>query len=511
MNMINEDSTTANKRIAKNTVYLYTRMILMIIISLYTSRVVLKALGVDDFGLYNVIGGIVVLFSFINNAMTNASQRFMSYALGKSEDELMSRTFAMSLNCHVLIAIIVVILSETVGLWFVNNKLVIPEGREYAVTWVYQFTIAVFVLNVLRVPYNAVLTSYEKFSFFAYITIFDALCKLGVALAIVYTPGDRLIVYSFLLLFVAIINNVILLIYCKKHFEVTAKYSFIWDKKMFRELIGFTGWSMYSGCANLASQQGGNILVNIFSGVVANASYGIANQVSQVVNGFVSNFQIAFQPQIIKLYASEKKEELYKLIYRSSSFSFYLILLIALPLIDQTEYVLHLWLGEVPQFSVDFCRLLLGFYLIDSIQAPLWMLVYGTGNVKRYTIFTGTITFLNIPISFILLKMGCSVISIFIVRIVLNVISSLYRCYYVQKYINFPIDLYFKKVLVGALLVFFVSFMLIYFSHVFIGDLFSPIMYIFYDIILGGVLIWTIGLDKNDKNIMLNWILSKVK
>lgn len=506
---MDSNNNSDNRRIAKNTVYLYARMVLMILISLYTSRVVLRALGVEDFGLYNVIGGVVVLFSFINNAMTNASQRFLSFALGKRDTALLKKTFSMSRNCHVLIAIFVIIVSETIGLWFVNNKLVIPVGRESAVIWVYQLTIAVFVFSVLRVPYNAILTSYERFSFFAYITIFDAACKLAVAFAIVYTPGDKLIIYSLLLVVVAILYNVIIWTYCRRSFKVTSDYSFFWDRTMFKEMFNFTGWSMVSGCANVTSQQGGNILVNLFSGVVANASYGIANQVSQIVNGFVGNFQMAFQPQIVKLYASDSKEELYRLIHRSSSFSFYLLLIIALPLIDQTSYVLDLWLGEVPSFSVDFCRLLLLFYLIDAIQAPLWMLIYGSGDVKVYTLFTGAITFLNIPISYLLLKIGSSVIIIFVVRICLSLLCSFYRCFYVTKYLCFPISTYLKRVVIKALLVFSLSIGLIIFGNLMLKDMVHPLVFILFDITWTVVIAWFIGVDKNDRRILVNWFTSK--
>jgi O-antigen/teichoic acid export membrane protein len=290
------------------------------LVGLYTSRVVLNILGVEDFGIYNIVGGVVVLFSFLNNAMSNATLRFLSYEIGKENTEQIKKTFKMSMTAHISIAILAFLLLETVGLWFVNTYLNIPVGRMYAANWVYQFSIFTFIVNIIRIPYNASIIAYENMSFFAYVSILEVLLKLFIVFLLFIIGFDKLISYAFLVLVVTFFVTIIFKLYCTRKFS-TCHYNFFWDKDLYFKLMSFSGWSMLSSVANIGAQQGGNIILNIFNGVIANAAYGVANQASNAIYGFVNNFQLAFKPQIIKLYAAGETGKLHVLMFRTSLFS----------------------------------------------------------------------------------------------------------------------------------------------------------------------------------------------
>ena len=311
-----------NKHIAKNTLMLYFRMILTMLVSLYTSRIVLNTLGVEDYGIYNIVGGVVILFSFFNNAMSNATQRFLSFELGQNNSVQLKRTFSMIINVHIGIAFLIFLLAETVGLWFLNTHINIPTERMKAANWVYQFSIFTFLINIIRVPYHATIVAYEKMSFYAYLSIIEVLLKLGVVFLIQISPLDKLIFYGFLIFVVSVLILLVYKIYCNKNFDA-ANYNFFWDTKLFKTLISFSGWSLFGSAANVSSKQGTDILLNIFYGVMVNAAMGIANQVNNAVNGFVQNFQTAFKPQIVKSYAANETDYLIRLIFQTSKFSFF--------------------------------------------------------------------------------------------------------------------------------------------------------------------------------------------
>ena len=370
-----------NKRIVKNTMYLYMRMFVILIVSLYTSRVILHVLGVSDYGIYNIIAGVVVLFSFINGALTSATQRYLNFYIGKRDEKKTHDVFCMSMNIYIVLSIVFLILAETVGLWFVNTQINIPEDRMVAANWVYQFTVFSFMLNLTRIPYNATLIAYEKMDFYAYLSLFDVILKLIIVYLLYISPGDKLIVYGFLFMLTDLIDNVIYRIYCKRKF-ITATYKYVWKKDMFRSLLSFSGWSLLGNAASVFVQQGLNILVNIFYGVTLNAALGIANQVAGKVTQFFSNFQTAFNPQIVKYYAEGKRTDFFNLIYRSSRLSYYLMLIVAFPLILKIDVILSLWLVDVPKYTGIFCQLILVYYLIEALTGPLWMSVQATGNTR---------------------------------------------------------------------------------------------------------------------------------
>ena len=491
------NSVSDNRRIAKNTLYLYIRMLVTLVVTLYTSRVILKTLGIDDFGIYNVVGGVVILFSFISTSLRSATQRFISYELGLGEKGDVNKVYSVSMICHFIMALVILVLAETVGLWFVENKLIIPVDRMVAARWVYQFTILTFLANVFQAPFHATIIAYEKMSFYAYVSIFDVALKLGVAFLITVSPFDKLIAYAALLSVASIVSLVIPLIYCKAKLKI-GKLRLIKEKELFGHIMGYSGWTMFNGCAVVSAQQGGNILLNIFNGVAANGAFGIANQVSTAIYGFVANFQSAFQPQIVKQYAAQENESLYKLIDRASIFSYYLLLLIAVPFCVSTDYVLSLWLGSNPEYASGFCQLLIIYFLMDALQAPLWMLIGAKGNIKEYTIWSTSLIFLNIPLSWLLVHLGWSIYIVFVVRASLNLITCIIRPFYVSHIIeSFSLKQY-GAVILRAIIV--TAVILIPYTCFFsIIDKWHPLVRITISLIYTIIVVITIGLKKEER------------
>lgn len=432
-----------SSRIAKNTIALYFRQILIMLVSLYTVRVVLNTLGAEDYGIFNVVAGVVVLFSFVNNAMATSVQRFLNFYLGKNDTEKTRNVYSASLVIHGVICLIFVVLAETVGLWFVNAKLNIPTGRSNAAFWCYQAAVITTLANIMRVPYNAVIIAYEKMSFFAGLSIVEAVLKLLVVFLLKITPLDKLVFYSFLLAGVSFIILAIYKFYCNKKFEI-AHYSRNQDKGLGKELVSFSGWSLFGAVANVANTQGTNIVLNIFTNVTVNAAMGIANQVNAAVYSFVSNFQTAFNPQLVKSYAAGEKEEFQKLVSRSAKFSFYLLWLIVLPVYVNCDFLLSLWLKNVPRYSVGFVRLVLIFSLIESLNGPLWISIQATGKIRAYQIIIGIINILNLPFSIAAFCLGANPYWILYIRIALNCAAFGIRVLLSKKYFGLAVRLFLR-------------------------------------------------------------------
>lgn len=456
-------SNNKTKTIAKNTIFLYIRMAFLTLISLYTSRLVLATLGVEDFGIYGIVGGIVIFFSFLNSAMSSATQRFISFSLGGGRTTYAKDIFSASLTLHIAIVAIAIILSETVGLYFLNNYLNIPSSKMYAANVVYQFSIITFSIQIMQIPYNAMIVAHEKMSFFAYIGVLEGVFKLLVAFLLLEIAEEKLVLYGGLTMVVSLIVFVIYRYYVKKNIGTT-KRLFYWEASLCKELLGFSGWSLMGGVANVTANQGVNFLLNIFYGVAVNAAMGIANQVNVALNNFVANFQTAFRPQIVKLYASNCSGDLFTLINQTSRFSFYLLYVLALPLIFNMDYVLNLWLKEVPEYAVSFCQLILIYSLIESISGPLWMAIQATGRIKVYQIIISGIILLNIIVSFILLKWGYSPEDVLYVKIIINLFCLITRIVFLKRLINMDIKKYFKKAFIRIISVLLVSLCLSFFT-----------------------------------------------
>lgn len=501
-----EKNTT--KRIAKNTLMLYFRQILIMIVSLYTVRVVLNTLGAEDYGIYNVVAGVVVLFSFVNNAMATSTQRFLNFNLGKEDTEKTQQTYSSSLLIHIGIALIFVILAETVGLWFVNTKLNIPLERHCSAMWCYQFSIITTVFNILRVPYNAVIIAYEKMSFFAWVSIVEAVLKLLVVYLLIISPFDKLVAYVILLTLVSIIILFCYKIYCNKKFEI-AHYKKVTDYSLVKEILGFSGWSLFGATANVANSQGTNIVLNMFTNVTVNAAMGIANQVNSAVYSFVSNFQTAFNPQIIKSYAAKNYDYFNNLICRTSKFSFLLLTYIALPLYVNVDFVLTLWLKNVPQYSCDFVNLILLFSLIDAFNGPLWMAAQAPGKIKNYQLVVSFFIFLNLPLSILVMYLGVSPLYVLYIRIILNICITFYRLLYLKKHVGLSIISYFKSVFFPCVLVLIVSFISVNFIGAFFDGVVRFLITCISSVFINTLLVFIFCLSKDELMIIKRFLFNK--
>ncbi len=498
-----------NRQIAKNTLFLYLRMFVMMAVSLYTSRIVLKVLGEEDYGIYNIVGGVVVLFSFLNTALLQATQRYLNFYIGKNDDERTSKIFCMSLNTYFVLSFILLILAETLGIWFVNAQLNIPQNRIGAANWVYQFSILTFIVNLLRVPYNAIIIAYERMNFYAYVSIFEALAKLAVVYLIIISPFDKLIFYSFLYMMVPLVNNFIYFIYTKRKF-LTARYKLMWDTETFRTLFSFSSWSLLGSLANLTASQGINILLNIFYGVTVNAASGIANSVINTLYGFISNFQTAFNPQIVKTYAQKDFDQFYDLIFKASKFSFYLFLVLALPVMFTTQQLLEIWLEIVPKYTSIFCQLTLVFLCIEAISAPLWMSVQATGKIREYQILIASCILLNFPLAYLVLKLGTPVYYVLIIRILINLFVFAVRCLYMEKKIKFPLKSYFKEVIFPVLCVTLTALLLPFIASLYLDSFWLRLIFLsVFSIISALSSILLIGINRSEKKVIYTFIKSK--
>lgn len=438
-----------NKRIAKNTIILYVRMLLLMATSLYTSRVVLSSLGVENFGIYNVIGGIVTCLGFLNGTLSTASSRYITVALGKGNVETMKNVFSNVVFVNLLLALIVLLLSETIGLWFLYEKMVIPEERMNAAFWVFQFSVLTILLNICSVPYNAVIIAHEKMKAFAYITMFDAVAKLGVAFLVSISLGfDKLTFYAAILFFIQVIDRLIYGEYCIRKFpEVSLKLSY--DKFLLRDMAGFIGWSAYGSLVSVGFTQGLNILLNIFFGPTVNAARGIAVQVQNAVNSFVINFQTALNPQLTKNIAVGNYDASRKLFIASSKYSFYLLCFLGIPIIGCADWILKLWLEEVPQFTVVFVRYMIIVCIFQSLANPIRVVNQADGNIKKFQIWECSFLLLIVPISYLALEEGLGSESVFVIQLIIEVLAQFIRILIVlpkikMKIACYMIDVYFR-------------------------------------------------------------------
>ena len=439
------DIASNNKRIAKNTLMLYVRMLFSMIVSLYTSRVVLQTLGVEDYGIFNVVGGVITMFTFINAAMVSSTQRYLNFELAKGNSQRLRSVFNTSLQIHGLIAIAIIVLGETLGLWFVLNKLVIPEARMTAALWVYQCSILACCVTILSAPYNADIIAHEKMSAFAYISILEVSLKLLIVYLLLVSPIDKLIAYAILTLSVQLLIRFIYSRYCHKHFE-ESYIEFNFNKALFKEMSGFAGWSFFGNLAAILYTQGLNMMLNIFFGPVVNAARGIAVQVQSAVQQFVSGFQTALNPQITKNYAVGNLEQMHNLMFRSARFSFLLLFFLSLPVLLETDFLLTVWLKNVPDNAVIFTQIMICISLIYTTSNPCVIANQATGKVKVYQMVVGGILLTILPISYILLKLGAPAYSVFIVHFCVETVAQFSRMFMLRKLINLPLWQYMKNI-----------------------------------------------------------------
>lgn len=439
-----------SSRIAKNTFLLYIRMLFNMGVSLYTFRLVLKVLGVEDYGIYNVVGGIVLIFSFLNGTMATATQRFVSIELGRNDLKRLTHVFSTSLLIHGVLACLILLLAESVGLWFLNYELVIPTNRIVAANWVYQCSILSFLVSILSVPYNAMIIAYEKMNVFAYITILEVIFKLLIVVLLMVCSVDKLILYSVLLLFISILIRIISSVYCKRTF-VACNFKFKIHREIAIQMSSFAGWNTFGCIALVAREQGINMLLNIFCGPVVNAARGVAYQVNTAVNSFISNFQLAMDPQIVKSYAENNEIYLSKLIYNGTRYSYYLLLFLSLPILIETEPVFKLWLGEIPQYTIIFVRIILITSLVESLSHSVSTAHLATGKIKLLQLIVGFINFLSLPISYILLRNGFLPYWTMLTILLLSMLCFLLRLILYKRVQDFLLKSFLKIVVLNIL------------------------------------------------------------
>ncbi len=439
-----------NKLIAKNTLMLYFRMLLTMGVSLFTVRVVLNTLGSVDYGLYNVVGGIVAMFSFLSGTMTAASQRFLAFELGRKDYDQLNRTFGMTLLIYVILAILILILSETIGLWFLNNKMNIPAERMNAAIWVYQFSVLSLTITMLRTPYNASIIAHEKMNIYAYVSIIEVVLKLLIVYLLVLFSFDKLKLYSILMFSVTLLIALIYIGYSRQKFQ-ECRFSFYWEKSLFKEILCFSGWSLWGAMAFILKSQGTNILFNIFFGPIVNAACGIAYQVNTAVNLFVHNFMTATRPQITKYYAANERKKMFSLVFQSSKWSFLLLFAISMPILIETNYIFTLWLKEVPEYVILFTKLVLINTLIDSLSHPLMTAAQATGKIKQYQSIVGGVMMFNLPLSYIFLKCGFPPQVAFYIAITISIINLALRLIILKNMIGLPIVEFVRNVIIRIL------------------------------------------------------------
>lgn len=443
-----------NKRIAKNTLLLYVRMLFNMLVALYTSRVILNALGVEDFGISNVVGGLVAMFSLISSSLSSSVSRFLTFELGRGNHEKLRNIFSTSVIIHLGLSFIVLILMETIGLWFLNTHMTISPERIEAANWVFHGSVLTFILGLISVPYNATIISHEHMGVYAYIGILQTILRLFIALFLAYGAGkfDKLILYSILTVAVSIICQIIYWLYCKNHFsESQIKWSI--DKSTIKEMTSFAGWNFIGCTAGLLKDQGVNILLNLFFNPAINAARGIAYTVNSAIGGFAGNFMTALNPQITKSYAAGNTEYTFSLVERGSRFSYYILLIFIIPIFLESEFILTLWLKQFPDHTLNFVHLVLILMLIEILSNTLITLQTATGKIRDYQLAVGGMLLMNFPLSWFCLKVGCPPESTMLVAIIVGIFCLVLRLIFLQKMTGLSMYHYMQHVCLNVLFV----------------------------------------------------------
>lgn len=499
-----------NKRIAKNTMYLYVRMLVVMAVSLFTVRIVLNALGAEDYGIHNVVGGVVTMFGFLTSTMNSASLRFFSFYLGRQDYKRLSEYFSMSFWCFAGMAFIIFIIAETLGLWFVKNQLVIPSARMDAAMWVYQCAIISFMFRIMTIPYNAIIIARERMNVYAIGGLIEVFLKLGIAYILYTPPLDKLKVNSVLICFSMCSIDVFYIIYSLKYFPESCVKKY-WDKGIFKEVVNYSGWSLFGAISGVLRSQGINILLNIFFNPVVNAARAVAYQVNSAISQFVLNFHKAVQPQITKYYAAGEKAEFYKLLFRSSRLYFYLIFLLSLPVLLEAPFILTLWLKNIPENTILFTRLVIIIAIIDSMSYPLQTSISATGRIKYFQIVTGGLLLLNLPVAWFFLKLGYPPESTMYVAMGISVIAQVTRIYFSHCMNGMPIQDYLKDTLASIAIVAILSLPVpVLMENVMTAGWQKFLLVSFAAVIISTIVIYYVGITKGERIMILNLIKKRL-
>lgn len=493
-------SVASNKRIAKNTAFLYVRMLVVMAVTFYTSRVILQVLGASDYGVYNVVGGIVTIMQFLNGALSASTSRFLTFELGKGETQQLKNTFAASLNLHICVALLVLLLGETVGLWFLYEKLVIPDGRMTAAFWVLQFSILTTMINFTQVPYNASLIAHENMSIYAYVGLYEAFSKLAIVYLIAVSPIDKLIFYAFLLMLNTAGIQMFYRFYTRKRYD-ECHFQLIKDSGLYKKLLGYSGWDLFGGLAVVCQQQGINIVLNLFFGPIVNAARAIATQVQSAVNMFVNNFLLAARPQVVKNYAEGYTNEMFSLTFNSAKYAYLMMLALILPICFEIDFILDLWLGEnVPENTSIFVTIIMLTCLIETFHSASLMAYHAIGKIKLGNIVGGTLMMLALPISYFVLKMGAPAYSAFIVILIVNSTQMFWGWMIIHRYEKYSYFRLIKDVYIPVLIVTCVSMVAPFIIHNYLeqGWLRFLLLVLVSEIIIG-VSVYYIAISKENR------------
>lgn len=502
-----------NKRVAKNTLLLYFRMLFLSGISFFTVRIILDALGVVDYGIMNVVSSLVASLSFLNGTLSSATQRYFSYYLGKNDISGYKKIFSILLICYIAICLSVLALGEILGFFFLNDWLVIPDSRMYAAKWVFQTSLMSFIFQLCIIPFTASLIAHERMNGFAYISILDGLFKLIMAYLICYSAFDRLILYGILTAIESAIVLICYMTYCRIHFE-GCRFVRVWEKGLFIELLGYTGWNLFGSISGMLAGQGQNILLNIYFGPVINTAKGISDRITTVIQSFSSNFFVAVSPQIVKSYACDDFIRMYMLVVRSTKFSFLLLLLLSYPIIICIQPILYLWLGRdnVGDEMTEFCRLALIYCLVMSLEQPITQMVRATGKIKRYQLGTGILTLCFIPLASVLFHYGLPPQSSMYILIILLSIVQLIRVYIARKQVDFPVNVYLVESICPILLVSSILIVISFFLTQLDDSSFVATCHkLLLSFITASIVSIVVGLNKNEKGILFSKIATFVR
>ena len=500
-----------NKRIAKNTLLLYIRLFVTMVIGLFTSRVILSTLGVTDYGVNNVVAGFVAMFSMFTNSLSAAISRFLTFNLGKGDAEKLKTVFSTSVNIMIAMAIIVTIVAEIFGLWFLNSKLNIPADRMYAANWVFHFSVITFAVNLISIPYNASIIAHEKMDVFAYISILEVVLKLAVVYMLYISPLDKLITYSFLLLLVSVFIRIVYGIYCSRKLKECC-YSMVFDRTLLKEMGGFAGWNMLGTACTMFNTQGVNILMNLFFGVVTNAARGIVNQVESVIVQFVSNFTTALNPQVTKSYASGNLDYMHSLVYKGTKFSYYLILIMALPFMFEAEFVLKLWLGEYPEEAPLFLRLAIIATMVDRLGNTTAVAAWATGNIKKYYIIVSATIIFVFPLTYIAYKIGAPAYVAYLIFIIFYFVIMWQKVFILKGLTGFQPKEFLKNVMYPITITTIMAILIpLLTAHYLADNVVGSILQIIISVMSSIVAIYLFGLTKGEKALMMDTIQSRIK
>lgn len=500
-----------NKRIAKNTLMLYIRMLFLMLVNLYTSRVVLQALGIEDYGVYNAVAGFIALFSMVSNSISSAISRFLTFVLGLGDQMKLNKVFSTALIIQITIALIVVALVEIVGVWFLNTHMTIPGDRISAANCVLQLTLLTFVFNLWSTPYNAAIIAHEKMSAFAYIGIFDGCAKLSVAFLIWVSPIDNLIFYSLLMSLIALSTRILYTLYCKRNFE-ECHFKWVLDKGLFKEMFGFAGWNFIGCMSGVLLGQGINLLYNVYLGPMVNAARGLASQVQAAVGQFTSNFFVAVQPQITKSFASNQLSEAHALVIRSSRLGFLLMMALVIPIVSETEFILGLWLKEIPAHTSSFIQIILLNGLFCSFSEPLIKMMLATGKIKKYQIVVGSANLLNFPVAWIVLYFSGNPEFTQMTLWLFSLISLILRLYMLKEMVNFPVIKFFTNTVFKCVGIFLVCILPVLIFSFFMED---GVVRFFLNVIISEVVIffvvYSFGLNSGERQFVIQKMHSFIK